>query len=240
MKKSISKLKTAISWLEESVELLEKDDLESILKFYQIGYKGNGWHLQRIVLGRNQEVERRLEEKMKEIINQYEFTLHQENLMPLSYSLYFQNRKVCDIDIYRRMLWLEDNIDQRINITKSNTDYNQELYNKYKNIKKDTQEQLRRSKTKRNLKQWLFDEKEEVEEVEEEYNNAEENILAIKEKLEEYNKELLWLGKLKENLPEVIDELNIYGFTMEYRNNQEVGEILTHNIHERLNKGIGF
>lgn len=207
MQKTVSKLKQSITWLEEAVKLVEKNDLESLLKYYQVGYKGYGWHLQQFVLSQEFEVERELAKHLKEVFGELDFTLPNDIESPMDFNLLFKGEKVGFLDVYKRTLWFDISAENRIYQIKNELN---SLGARPSVPEKDStvEEEILEEKNPQRGRFFAFAEKKNPE-VESNYS-VEHKRVKLEETLEYYT-------SLHKQTYELLDLLLEHGFTLEYR-----------------------
>lgn len=209
MEKTVSKLKQSIGWLEEAVKLVEANDLESLLKYYQVGYKGYGWHLQQFVLSQEFEVERQLAKHLEEVFEGTQFCLRKDIESPSDFDLFFQNQKVGFLDVYKRTLWFDLSAEDRVYQIKENI---KSLEDKEVEVEKNpTLEEgiLEEKKPAKGSFFGLSDKKTS--------STAPEYVVPVETKKAQLKEDLEYYAGLYKQSYELLDKLLPHGFTLEYR-----------------------
>ena len=217
----IKKLEEAKKWLDEAIELIEQNTIDSLLRYFQTGKTKKGIHIPSLLITEDYIIEYMLAEKLKPIVERLGFQLNEQELK--------ENGKLV-LDYVKGELVLSfATIDPYERTLKFNFDFvemEREREVKLANLKRkiaETQEKYIDNKNflknKKGLKKYkygkIFDRIEETI-----HNISKEITLLEKEILDIHNQKEL-LEDIKKALPDIEYHFRKYGFLIEFVKGEE-------------------
>ncbi|WP_456363937.1 hypothetical protein, partial [Priestia aryabhattai] len=213
---SIRNLSEAKKWLDESIELIEENTIDSLLRYFQTGKTKKGIHLPSLLIAEDYIIEHMLAEKLRPLIEDLGFKLNEEELningkLVLDYTKGQFVLSFATINPYERML-------------KFNFDFvemEREREVKLANLKRkiaETQQRYFDSKNflnnNKGLKRYKYGKI--FERIEDTIGNISKEITIVeKEMIEIYNQKEL-LEDIQQSLPDVEYHFRKYGFLIEF------------------------
>ncbi|WP_341285601.1 hypothetical protein [Priestia megaterium] len=212
---SIRNLSEAKRWIDESINLIEENTIDSLLRYFQTGKTKKGVHLPSLLITEEHIIEHMLAEKLRPLIEELGFTLNEEELnegnLVLDYTKGQFVLSFATINPYERML--------KFNFDFSEMEREREV--KLANLKRKVTETQQRYVDSKNflsnnngLKRIKYGKV--FERIEETIGNISKEITVVEhEMMEIYNQKEL-LEDIKQTLPDIEYHFRKYGFLIEF------------------------
>lgn len=212
---SIRNLSEAKRWIDESINLIEENTIDSLLRYFQTGKTKKGIHLPSLLIIEEHIIEHMLAEKLRPLIEELGFTLNEEELnegnLVLDYTKGQFVLSFATINPYERML--------KFNFDFSEMEREREV--KLANLKRKVTETQQRYVDSKNflsnnngLKRIKYGKV--FERIEETIGNISKEITVVEhEMMEIYNQKEL-LEDIKQTLPDIEYHFRKYGFLIEF------------------------
>jgi len=212
---SIRNLSEAKRWIDESINLIEENTIDSLLRYFQTGKTKKGIHLPSLLITEEHIIEHMLAEKLRPLIEELGFTLNEEELNEGNLVLDYTKGKFllsfATINPYERMI--------KFNFDFSEMEREREV--KLANLKRKVTETQQRYVDSKNflsnnngLKRIKYGKV--FERIEETIGNISKEITVVEhEMMEIYNQKEL-LEDIKQTLPNIEYHFRKYGFLIEF------------------------
>lgn len=161
MEQTIEKLRQSQNWIIEALALIEKDNLESYLDYFQVGYVSGNWHLPTIVTKPTHEVHRRLAQLMNARLSLGDFYIDEDEAVRNgSIVLFYKEERIGVINLMKREIYGSTDYQYKVEQNEKKINHLYSEVNKLENTKLVSSDWIAQNANKRPIK-GLFFQKEE-------------------------------------------------------------------------------